>query len=329
MRQQRTFADFPPGSARPRASVVVAVRGNVFALDGLATTLSAQEVPGGVELIVVDNHPAPVLRSGPGRLGPMACRIVHEPRPGLSRARNTGIGQARGDFVLITDPDARPEPGWARAMVRALEETGAYAAGGRVVPRFTGSTPAAVPPEVMQLFVPPLWPQTTTVLAAPYWVVGCNLAMRSSPRPWFDTRLGAAGRRHLSCEELEFTVRAERDGLRVVVVPDAVVHRAIHPADLRARAVAGRAWWHGVSIARLLAIHPDAGIYDSYRLRDALAWTRLRHLDGWRAAVTDALRIAGLHAEQVRLAWARLRRPTAAPSGPVVKKEKEEGIGRG
>ncbi|WP_329138153.1 glycosyltransferase [Streptomyces sp. NBC_01476] len=319
---------FPGGAARPGASVVVAVRGNTAALEGLAAALDAQEIPGGIELIVVDNHPTPVLRPGAGRLGPMDCRIVHEPQPGLSRARNTGIGLARGDIVLITDPDARPEPGWASGMVRALEETGAYAAGGRVVPRFTGSTPAAVPPEVMQLFVPPLWPQTTTGLAAPYWVVGCNLAMRRRPRPWFDTRLGVAGLRHLSCEELEFTVRAERDGLRVVVVPDAVVHRAIHPADLRARAVAGRAWWHGVSIARLLAIHPDAGIHDSYRLRDAVTWTRLRHQDGRRAAVTDALRIAGLHTERIHLAWTRLRRPTAAPSGLVVEKKKE-GIGRG
>lgn len=319
---------FPPDSARLGASVVVAVRGNTAALDGLAAAVAAQEIPGGIELIVVDNHPNPVLRPGLGQLGPMPCRIVHESQPGLSRARNTGIEQARADVVLITDPDARPEPGWAEAMVRALEETGAYAAGGRVVPRFTGNT-SAVPAELLQLFVPPLWPQTTSLLVPPYWVVGCNLAIRRTPRPCFDTRLGVAGSRHLSCEELEFTVRAEQEGLRVVVVPDAVVHRAIHPADVRARAVAGRAWWHGVSIARLLAIHPDAGIYDSYRLRDALAWSRLRHQGGRRVAVADALRIAGLHTERLRLAWARLRRPTADPSGLVVKKEKEEGIGRG
>ncbi|MEV8601086.1 glycosyltransferase [Streptomyces griseoviridis] len=296
----------PPGGVRPVASVVVAVRGTTAALEGLAAALWAQDVEGDIELIVVDNHPAPVLQPGPAQLGPMACRIVHEPRPGLSRARNIGIGQARGDVVLITDPDARPEPGWASGMIRALQETGAYAAGGKVVPRFTAKNPAEVPAELMQLFVPPMWPETTAELAAPYWVVGCNLALRRSPRPWFDTRLGVSGRRHLSCEELELTVRAERDGMRVVVVPDAVVHRAIHPADLTARAVAGRAWWHGVSVARLLAIHPDAGIYDSYQLRDALAWTRLVCAGGRRAALADVLRIAGLRSERLRLAWTGL-----------------------
>jgi GT2 family glycosyltransferase len=319
----------PPGGGRPVASVIVAVRGNTAALEGLAVAVWAQQVEGGIELIVVDNHRVPVLRPGPGRLGPMDCLIIHEPRAGLSRARNAGIGQARGDFVLVTDPDARPAPGWASGMLRALEESGAYAAGGRVVPRFTGESPAEVPAELMQLFVPPRWPQETTELAAPYWVVGCNLALRRDPRPWFDTRLGVAGRRHLSCEELEFTVRAQRDGLRVVVVPDAVVHRAIHPADLRTRALAGRAWWHGVSVARLLAIHPDAGIYDSYRLREVLAWARLRRRGGRRGAVADVLRIAGLRAERLRLAWAGLPAPVEDPQAALTKDEKKEGIGRG
>jgi GT2 family glycosyltransferase len=311
------------------ASVVVAVRGNTAALEGLAAALCAQDVEGGIELLVVDNHPAPVLRPGPGRLGPMDCRIVHEPLAGLSRARNTGIGQARGEVVLITDPDARPAPGWASGMIRALQETGAHAAGGKVIPRFTAKKPAEVPAELMQLFVPPLWPETTAELATPYWVVGCNLALRRSPRPWFDTRLGVTGRRHLSCEELEFTVRAERDGLRVVIVPDAVVHRAIHPADLTARAMAGRAWWHGVSVARLLAIHPDAGIYDSYRLRDALTWTRLVHTDRRRAALADVLRIAGLRAERLRLAWTGLPAPAEDPQRAMTEDNTKEEIGRG
>lgn len=318
-----------PDDGRPVASVVVAVRGETASLESLAAAVWAQEVEGGIELIVVDNHRDPVLRPGPGRLGPMPCLIIHEPRAGLSRARNAGIGQARGEVILITDPDARPAPGWAGGMLRALEESGAYAAGGRVVPRFTAENPAQVPAELMQLFVPPRWPRETTELAAPYWVVGCNLALRSDPRPWFDTRLGVAGRRHLSCEELELTVRAQRDGLRVVVVPDAVVHRAIHPADLRARAVAGRAWWHGVSVARLLAIHPDAGIYDSYRLRDALAWARLRRRAGRRGAAADVLRIAGLRVERLRLAWGGLSAPAEDPSAAVTKDDEEEGIGRG
>ncbi|MET7489344.1 hypothetical protein [Streptomyces sp. NPDC005538] len=113
----------------------------------------------------------------------------------------------------------------------------------------------------------------------------------------------------------------------MVVVPDAVVHRAIHPADLTVRAVARRPWWHGVSVARLLAIHPDAGIYDSYRLRDALAWARLGHVGVRRGAMADLLRIAGLRAERLRLFWRGLPISAADPEGTAM--EKKEGIGRG
>jgi glycosyltransferase involved in cell wall biosynthesis len=307
--------------ACPGVSVVVAVRGNWTALDGLAAALCAQDIPGGVDLIVADNHSTPVLPPGSGRLGPMACRIVHEPRAGLSRARNAGIRSARGDIVLVTDPDARPEPDWARLMVQALRETGAYCAGGKVVPRFPDGAPTSLSAELLQLFVPPSWPAATEELAGPYWLVGCNLAVRRSPLPQFDTRLGVTGSRHLSCEELEFTVRAQRDGLCVVVVPDAVVHRTIRSADLMAGAFFGRALWHGVSIARLLSIHPGADIYDTYRLRDALVLSRLTSHMGRRIMAGDLLRITGLRSEQLRLALDRFRNKSTSTRESAMSKE--------
>lgn len=316
-----------PG-AGPTVSVVVAVRGNIAALEGLAAAVHSQSIGTEIELIVVDNHQVPALAQGAVRLGPMACRVVHEPVPGLSQARNTGIRASRGDFVLITDPDARPTAGWAAAMVRALESTGAYMAGGRVVPRFTGTSLAGMSPELLQWFVPPRWPDVTVELAAPYWVVGCNLGFRRLPQPRFDTRLGVVEQRHLSCEEWELAVRAQRDGLRVVVVPDAVVHRAIHPADLTTRAVAARAWWHGVSVARLLAIHPDAEIYDSDRLRDTVTRSRLGRRAGWQAAMADVLRIVGLRVERRRLSRTGLPALAEDPS-TATRQDFLEGIDHG
>ncbi|PUB20820.1 GT2 family glycosyltransferase [Promicromonospora sp. AC04] len=295
-----------------RVSIVVAVRGNNDALKGLSQAIGAQDWPTtDLEVIVVDNHPTPVLPPAHNRPGQPTYRVVHERRAGLSRARNTGIAHANGQVILITDPDARPEPSWISRMVRALENTGAYCAGGRVEAHFTDdSTSTDVPPDVLQLFVPPTWPQTTTKLVAPYWVVGCNLAIRRDPPPRFDTHLGVTGNRHLSCEELELTVRAQQDGHLVVVVPDAVVHRAIHPTDLTPAAIRSRAYWHGVSVARLLAIHPDADIYDSYRLRDALTPARLRTRAGRTSAVADIARVLGLQAERLLLATARLTSKT-------------------
>ncbi|MGH3536816.1 MAG: glycosyltransferase family 2 protein [Pseudonocardiaceae bacterium] len=285
---------------RPRASVVVAVRGNAAALTGLAAALAGQDVAAGdLELIVVDNHHRPQISARCVENPSVPTRVVHETRPGLSRARNTGIRAARGDYVLITDPDARPVSSWVRQLVAALEHTGAYCAGGKVVPRWTGTRPLRLDPRVAQLFVPPAWPDRVVPLAAPYWLVGCNLGFRRDPLPRFDERFGVRGRWHLSCEDLEIVVRTERAEWGVVVVPDAVVARAIHPADRRVSALVGRALWHGVSIARLVNAHPDTEIYDSDRVRDAL---RSLRPTSWLPALTDLARIVGLRAESTRLA---------------------------
>ncbi len=282
---------------------MVAVRGNAAALPGLTAALATQDVAAGdVELIAVDNHTRPQVPAIFVGNTPLPARIVHEPRPGLSRARNTGIRAARGDYILITDPDARPATTWVRHLVDALEHTGAYCVGGKVVPRWTGTRPPRLDPRVGQLFVPPAWPDRVAPLTAPYWLVGCNLGFRRDPLPRFDERFGVRGRRHLSCEDLEIVARAQRAGLDVVVTPDAVVARAIHRADRRVTALVGRAFWHGVSIARLVNAHPDIEIYDSDRVRDAL---RSLRPTGWLPALVDLARIAGLRAESTRLAvWA-------------------------
>ena len=286
--------------ARLRVSVVVAVRGNVAALPGLVAALSSQDVAvGDIELVVVDNHHRPRVPAQIVENTVLLIRVVHERRPGLSRARNIGIRAARGDYVLITDPDARPVRSWVRQLVAALEGTGAYCAGGKVVPRWTGTRPLRLDPRVVRLFVPPVWPDRVVPLAAPYWLVGCNLGFRRDLLPRFDERFGVRGRRHLSCEDLEIVLRAQRAGWGVVVAPEAVVARAIHTADRRVKALVGRAFWHGVSIARLVNAYPDAEIYDSDRIRDL---PRSLRPMSWLPTLVELARLAGLRAESIRLA---------------------------
>jgi hypothetical protein len=65
------------------------------------------------EVIVVDNRPA-----GAPPADIEGARVVREPRPGASAARNRGASVATGEIVAFTDDDVQAHPGWLSALCR-------------------------------------------------------------------------------------------------------------------------------------------------------------------------------------------------------------------
>jgi len=67
------------------------------------------------EVIVVDNRPADAPPADiPG------ARVVREPRPGISAARNRGIAAATGEIIAFTDDDVLVDRRWLRALGERL-----------------------------------------------------------------------------------------------------------------------------------------------------------------------------------------------------------------
>lgn len=107
----------------PLATVVVTFTLGAESLSRCLDSVLAGDYPN-FEVLVIDTRP----REGTVEAllkeryaGESRVRLVQEPRPGMSQARNTGLLFARGDLVAFIGDDVRADPGWLRALVAEFE----------------------------------------------------------------------------------------------------------------------------------------------------------------------------------------------------------------
>lgn len=120
-----------PLPAADNLSVVICTRDRPAMLATCLDSLAAQRSRPG-QVVVVDNSPQATARElAAGRDG---VTYVHEPRPGLSIARNAGVAAARGEFVAFTDDDVELADSWTGEIVRAFADASVDAVTGLVLP---------------------------------------------------------------------------------------------------------------------------------------------------------------------------------------------------
>ncbi len=81
--------------------------------------VQANGASGPFEIVVVDN--ASTDRTAEVAAGFPGVRVVHEPRKGLTRARQRGLEEAKGDLVAYIDADTRMPEGWIRRVVERFD----------------------------------------------------------------------------------------------------------------------------------------------------------------------------------------------------------------
>jgi glycosyltransferase involved in cell wall biosynthesis len=228
-------------------TVVICTRDRPEALERCLAAVDAVTYPS-FEVLVVDNgSPTAGAREIAERWG---ARCTVEPRAGLSRARNRGAREARGEVVAYLDDDALPEPGWLAGLERELGDPEVMAVAGRIRPARL-ETAAECLFEATGGFTPNRGCRRVVDAGTPGWFeltnfggvgTGANMAFRRSAfDQWagFDERLGVGAAVPAGEEHHAFFSLVEL-GYRVVYAPDAVVR---HPypatlAALRARHVA-------------------------------------------------------------------------------------------
>jgi glycosyltransferase involved in cell wall biosynthesis len=152
-------------------------------------------------------------------------RYVHLPVRGLSRARNAGLHEVRGDVVAFLDDDCEAGPGWLETIAAAFAadpELGVV--GGAVTPIEPpgplSSCPSLAPAEA--LYDPAATPRRPP--AGWDWI-GANFALRRSAAERagdFDVHLGA-GAEFPAGEDTDYKLRLEAMEVRMLSTPRSVV----------------------------------------------------------------------------------------------------------
>ncbi|HKB50447.1 MAG TPA: glycosyltransferase family 2 protein [Solirubrobacterales bacterium] len=124
---------------RPTLSVLIVAWNS---REELARTLPAlmPELGEGDELVVVDNNSGDGTADAVASLAPWA-RIVRSDRNlGFAGGCNAGAIQARGDLLVILNPDAAPRPGFGEAIRRPWQERRGWSAWQALVADGAGKT---------------------------------------------------------------------------------------------------------------------------------------------------------------------------------------------
>jgi len=138
----------------------------------LNQTLPAHEV-----IVAVDHNPA-LLERLRADLPPSVTLIPNDGVKGLSANRNAGIAVASGAIVAFMDDDAVAQPDWLRVLAGAFVDPAVLAAGGRIVPRWTGGARPAWFPEELNWIVGCTYKGMPVQNKRVRNVIGCNMAFR-------------------------------------------------------------------------------------------------------------------------------------------------------
>jgi glycosyltransferase involved in cell wall biosynthesis len=107
--------DTPSGPTPPRFSIVIPAFNEEAYLGECLASIAAQDYPGPVEVIVVDNNST----DGTSRVARAAgATVLFEPVPGVCGARQRGTEAATGEIVVSADADTLYSPGWLTAVDR-------------------------------------------------------------------------------------------------------------------------------------------------------------------------------------------------------------------
>jgi glycosyltransferase involved in cell wall biosynthesis len=267
-----------------KLSVIIPCHNATRTIGATLEGLVSQIWPGDCEVIVADNSSTDdlmsVLQQYHLRLPRLRC-IDASARRGPSHARNVGVRAATGEGILFCDADDVPAPGWAMAMSQGLK-THPFVACRQDFQKLN-------PPEVRvareQTQVTAL--QRFKFLPFPHAGSGTLGIARM-----LHEAVGGFDESIPICEDIDYCIRVQSTGVRLEMIPDAVLH-------IRLR--------HSVSNIMVQALHYaeyEVYLFKKYGNTSMRDWWRWRQYgQRWRSLLTRMPELLRTPEGRTMFAW--------------------------
>jgi glucosyl-dolichyl phosphate glucuronosyltransferase len=184
------------------------------------------------EIIIVDNNSSDNTREVVERFigsSMLPCKYVFENKQGLSYARNTGIGEAKGEILSFTDDDVIIDGHWLQNIENEFKNNEVACIGGKILPIWENTQPAWLKGDLLQfLALQDLGDEKIKLNSPVIW--GANLSIRSAmfhEYGLFDPTLGNIEGKLYGGEETKFVRLLLEKGETVLYCPDILVHHCI------------------------------------------------------------------------------------------------------
>jgi GT2 family glycosyltransferase len=254
----------------PRFTILVPTRNRPNLVAGCVQSILRQHNPE-CELLVLDQSDDRRTRDVVKAAGaPERVRCIAAPGRGRSRALNSGIGLARGNWVVMTDDDCEARPDWLGALVLEAGAAGRREAiVGRVVPGPVGPGKSLPPATLDDPHPREFAGRVNRDLVYPNFAVPRDAFEEIGQ---FDERMGV-GTDLPGGEDNDFGYRLLRGGWRILYRPEpTVVHHAWRSVAERAALKRAYGIGQGAFYAKHLAA---ADPFIAYRFsRDVLRTIR-------------------------------------------------------
>jgi succinoglycan biosynthesis protein ExoM len=226
----------------PRVSIVIPTLHRTAGALAAARSVIAQECDAAFEIVFVDNDPAGGALEQLHAFADRANRhvtIVHEPRAGISNARNAGVRAAKGWFIAFLDDDQVAPVRWLSELVRVQSETKADVVFGPVSARIT-----EIPNRHIDFFHDAFArdPHHAEGLIKALYGAGCSLIRRASlpsDEPFNPARNDIGGEDHVLFQAMQ------EKGAKFGWAPSAYVWEVPDTARVSLGYILKRAFSHG------------------------------------------------------------------------------------